>query len=229
MSVITCRHGESITTSLTNAPDGIEASLVVNVLAPDGETIVWTTTGVTDAGTGLYTQVIPVTWDTTGHAETNGTITYIIQWVYGVTSATDTLDVIPLDAVLTARDEVRLRIGDTDANARILTDDQVDAFVTERAGNVLLAAADACDAIAAQYSIRFEFSTDNQSFKPNQVAENYRKMAERYRARGEGASTVAGTRVDGYSSTIPNDQVDTSSSNRLVQGVGVFGYRDRTP
>ena len=85
MAVITCLYGESITAYLTNAPDGIEASLVVNVLAPDGVTVVWTTTGVTDAGTGLYTQVIPVTWSTTGHEVTAGTISYLIQWVYGAT------------------------------------------------------------------------------------------------------------------------------------------------
>ena len=100
MAVITCLYGESVTTSLTNAPDGIEASLVVNVLAPDGVTVVWTTTGVTDAGTGLYTQVIPVTWSTTGHEVTAGTISYLIQWVYGATSATDQLEVTPATTIV---------------------------------------------------------------------------------------------------------------------------------
>ena len=129
MSVITCLYGESVTTSLTNAPDGIEASLVVNVLAPDGVTVVWTTTGVTDAGTGLYTQVIPVTWSTTGHAVTAGTISYLIQWVYGATSATDQLEVTPATTIvagdLCSLAQVRAYLdkpaGDTNQDALIST------------------------------------------------------------------------------------------------------------
>lgn len=95
MTVITCLHGETVTVDLTNAPTGIASALSVNVVAPDGETIVWTTTGVTDAGGGLYTQEIPVTWTITGHQVTDGTITYLVQWTDGATSAVDTLNVTP--------------------------------------------------------------------------------------------------------------------------------------
>ena len=128
---------------------------------------------------------------------------------------------------LSTRDKVRLRIGDTDPNAPILNDEELDDFLAEHADNVWAAAADACEAIAAKYGTAFDFTTDNQSFSRSQVAERYMTMAKEFRAKGEGAGTVTTTRVDGYSTDIPNDQVEGVDAARQIRGVGVWGYRDR--
>lgn len=132
---------------------------------------------------------------------------------------------------LSTRDKVRLRIGDTDPDAPILNDEEVDDFLTEHGDDVYAAAAACCDAIAAKYATAFDFDTDNQSFKRSQVVEAYRKLARDLRAHGEGAGAVTTTRVDGYSQDIPNDRVTgaTSSTGRRIAGVGAYGYEDPQP
>lgn len=116
---------------------------------------------------------------------------------------------------LSDRDAVRLLIGDTDSAQ--LTDNQVDYFLEQRTNNRLLAAADACDALAAKYARAYDFETDQQSFDRSQMHEQYLAMGARLRARagtnGAGAlSSLPTTKVDGYSDDIDADDVGVSAT-----------------
>ena len=83
---------------------------------------------------------------------------------------------------LTARDKVRLKIGDTSDEA--LTDADIDAYLTAWPSNIDLAAADAAEAIAAKYSKGFNFSTDGQVFNRRERVAHYMDLAAALRKRG---------------------------------------------
>lgn len=84
---------------------------------------------------------------------------------------------------LTARDRVRLKVGDTDSTAYKLTNAQVDAFVAAWPTNVEMAAADAADAIAAAYADGYNFASDGQSFNRRERFQHYHALAQRLRSR----------------------------------------------
>jgi hypothetical protein len=116
-------------------------------------------------------------------------------------------------AITTVRDEVRLLIGDTDADAPLFQDDELDWFLSERSDNSYLAAADACEAAARKFARAFDFTTDGQSFSRSQMSKAYRDLAKDLRLRAAGGlSTLVPTRVDGYSDDIAADEVQTASA-----------------
>lgn len=120
-------------------------------------------------------------------------------------------------AITTARDKVRLLIGDTDEDSALFTDDELDYFLSERADQPMLAAADACDALARRFARKPDFTTDNQAFKWSHVAKQYADLAVSLRARAGGISTASTTRIDGYSQDIDSHSVleaDTSPRRR---------------
>lgn len=120
---------------------------------------------------------------------------------------------------LSTRDQVRLQIGDNDSNAFLLTDAEIDSFLERHTDQVLPAAADACDALAARFARDFDFKWKDGEFKKGSRADRYAKLAEQLRARagvGQPATSLPVTRVDGYSD-------DLSSED----GAGV-GRADRT-
>jgi len=129
-------------------------------------------------------------------------------------------------AISTALDKVRLVIGDTDSASYELSDDEINYFIGERGSNVLLAAADCCDALAAKFARAYDFSTDGQSFKRSQAAEAYRAQAKTLRARAQGVVTADSTRVDGYSEDVPNQQVQVTGTNPRRR---YYGQEDRLP
>ena len=130
---------------------------------------------------------------------------------------------------LSDRDMVRLRIGDTDPNAPLLNDEELDALIDANAGDTWLAAADACDAIAAQYASKFDFSTDNQSFSPSQVVAQYRELAGHLRTQSAagGVGNAVTIRIDGYSDDIDNRTTTADSGKR--RPFGLWGHPDRVP
>lgn len=85
---------------------------------------------------------------------------------------------------LSARDRVRLKIGDTDSDAYKLTNAQVDQCVADWPGNVELAAANAAEAIAALYADGYNFASDGQSFNRRERFEHYTRLAADLRRRG---------------------------------------------
>lgn len=106
------------------------------------------------------------------------------------------------------RDDVRLELGDTDAADVLFSDSEIQYFLDAASGDVLLATARACDSLARRFARDFDFSTDGQSFSKGQRSEHYRLLAKELRLRAAGGVTSETvTRVDGYSTDIPSDQV----------------------
>jgi len=80
-------------------------------------------------------------------------------------------------------DIVRFRIGDTDAAAPKLSDEEIQQCIDEWPDNTDLAAANAAEAIAATFAGDFDFQTDGQVFNRSQQYANYKAMADTLRAR----------------------------------------------
>ena len=110
-------------------------------------------------------------------------------------------------SLTTALAKVRREIGDTDSTAALFTDEEIDVYLDNRSDNVLLAAADLCDALATRFARAYDFSTDGQSFKRGQMSEFYAKRASELRARGQGVTTIDVTKVDGWSDDVANQDV----------------------
>lgn len=77
---------------------------------------------------------------------------------------------------------IRLKIGDKDGN--LLTDTDIETYVTAWPDNVEMAAADCAEAIAAKYSKDFNFSEDGQVFNRRERVAHYMALSERLRKRG---------------------------------------------
>lgn len=129
-------------------------------------------------------------------------------------------------SVTTALAKVRLEIGDTDSTAALFTDEELDVYLDNRSDNVLLAAADACDALATRFARAYAFSTDGQSFQRQQMSQMYAKRATELRRRASGISTLEPTRVDGYSDDIGNEDVQESNTNARRK---FYGPQDELP
>lgn len=108
--------------------------------------------------------------------------------------------------VTTELDKFRLLLGDTPAayglepddltfqGVALLNDAEAQFFIDGQPGSILLAVADACDALAARFAQDVDTTEDGQSFKDSQKAERYAAMAARFRTR---AVTETAASLDG--------------------------------
>ena len=115
-------------------------------------------------------------------------------------------------SVTTALAKTRLEIGDTDSSAALFTDEELDVYLDNRSDNVLLAAADACDALASRFARAYDFETDGQSFKRGSMSGMWAARAVALRARAGGVATMDVTKIDGYSSDVANQAVTGSGT-----------------
>lgn len=92
---------------------------------------------------------------------------------------------------LSARDEFRLLIGDTDSTSPLFNDTEADYLLNRRNGNVLAAAADACDALAVRFARDVDFTVDGTSVSRMRRSESYRALARAYRARAGAGGGLA--------------------------------------
>lgn len=129
-------------------------------------------------------------------------------------------------AITDTTDQVRLLIGDTDTTAALLSDEEIDWFLSERSDDVHLAAADACDALATKFARAYDFETDGQSFKRSQMSAAFAARASELRSRGSGITTGRVTRVDGYSDDIQSGSVAETDVNPRRR---YYGAPDRIP
>lgn len=116
-------------------------------------------------------------------------------------------------AITTTRDKIRLELGDTDPDAVLFYDEELDVWLNARgAASYLLAAADAADAAARKFARAYDFQTDGQSFKRSQMSKAFKDLAVELRSRAGGISTVDVTVIDGYSDDIANQAVTGSGT-----------------
>jgi hypothetical protein len=120
-------------------------------------------------------------------------------------------------------DQVRLLLGGPATT--LVSDDQLDFFLAEADNGIYLAAASGAEFLAAYYASAYDFSTDQQSFKRSSLFDHYMALAASFRARAAGlvvgpggaligtVSTIDSTRIDGFSSDIPNQDVGVTATN----------------
>ncbi len=107
--------------------------------------------------------------------------------------------------ITTDLDKFRLELGDTDPDAPLLNDDEAQHFLDGRPASILLAVADACDALARKYAREYDFKANgDREFKRSQKSAMFRAQAKELRDRanleaGGGLSVLTTTRIDGYS------------------------------
>lgn len=114
--------------------------------------------------------------------------------------------------VTTVLAKTRLEIGDTDSTAALFTDEELDVYLDNRSDNVLLAAADACDALATRFARAYDFKTDGQEFYRGKMSEMWAARAVALRGRAGGVATVDITKIDGYSDDVANQEVTGSGT-----------------
>lgn len=127
-------------------------------------------------------------------------------------------------SVDTDLEKLRLRIGDTQfdaqGNGAIFKDAELNYIIASEStleAQALLAFRMA----AAKYARHYDFETDGQRFWRNQQVKAFLDLAKDLEAKGvttstdpSAVSTVAVTKVDGYSQDVPNDDV-TVTARRL--------------
>jgi hypothetical protein len=87
-------------------------------------------------------------------------------------------------------DAVRSLVGDKDAAAPLLTDDEYTKFLADAHGNVRRAAHAAALALAGQYARRVDISNANQRKSNSQIAKSYNDLAASLLSSVSGDSTA---------------------------------------
>jgi hypothetical protein len=211
----------------------------IGVLIDDGVStisVVRTTVGITEypTGSGIYRVVL------TAPASAGQ---YRILWDDGGTPARyseEDLDVISSTTVnvvsgsftydpTTVLGQVRLEVGDTDSTDILFTDQEANVYISTRANDVLLSAADLCDVLATRFSRGFDFETDQQKFSRSQRVKQYQERAVALRKRAAGITSTPSTRVDGYSQDIANDDASTSAASSSTGRVRSGYFNDDVP
>lgn len=131
--------------------------------------------------------------------------------------------------ITTMIDKVRLEIGDTDPASFLLSDDELNYFITQAGGSdIYLSAALACEALATRFARAYNFETDGQKFERRSMSRTYADRAKDLRAKaGAGAgATITTTRIDGYSQDITNEDVLETDINVRSR---YYGQRDEIP
>lgn len=85
--------------------------------------------------------------------------------------------------ILTDLDRFRLELGDINADTPLFNDDEANYFIEKQPDSLLLAVADACDALAVRFAAEFDFSEDGQSVKRMERSKLYAQRAASLRAR----------------------------------------------
>lgn len=114
-----------------------------------------------------------------------------------------------------------MEIGDTDSATALFTDEEINSKLDNET-NELLAAASLCDILATRFARAYDFTTDGQQFSRSQMSKSYAQRADELRQQsGQGITTLATTRIDGYSDDIAYDEVTGTASRR---GRVIAGY-----
>ena len=80
------------------------------------------------------------------------------------------------DSLTSDRDKVRLRIGDTDTNEQLLSNETIDALLTEHSSDIALCSVASCRAIIAQFSRHLDRSAAGLSSNRSVIVTQYREL-----------------------------------------------------
>jgi hypothetical protein len=250
--VITCAPSGTFEARADNFPTGLTGTLGVRILDDAGATTTSrVTAGITENPTGSGSYIVTLTAPAIGGS-------YSVFWDTGTvspsTTASEQLSVagnqivstgatvggsftyagtLAGQAITTARDKVRLELGDTDPTAILFYDEEIDVYLATRGQAVLITAADLCDAAATKFARAITFQTDGQTFKRETLVTAFQQRAKDLRARASGIGSFPSTRQDGYSVDIASDEAAAGGSGTANfnprQRYEIVGGLDRLP
>ncbi len=145
----------------------------------------------TEAGAWVYE------WRSTNPTQVQGDIIEVQP--SPIDDAPVTLDPVAITAF-------RLELGDL-TDPYLFTDEQAQYFLDKHPSNLLLAVADACDALAARFARQFDFeANENKRFALSQRSKAYLAMGARIRTRANTEGNSDGTGgVPTYAFPAPHD------------------------
>jgi len=85
------------------------------------------------------------------------------------------------DPSANSRDQIRFLIGDTDTNNQLLQDAEITFLNSQWNSNAYVAAAHACDALAAKFAAKSDYS---RSVGDLSISTQFGQQADRYRTLG---------------------------------------------
>lgn len=128
------------------------------------------------------------------------------------------------DPARTAKDAVRLLIGDTKPSAQLRSDEEVLFALAENAGNKYLAAAMLLDTLAAEKAPEVDKSVGDKREALSQMTQNYIATAKRYRLQ---ARLLSATGAAPYAGGISKGgRVSQARDTDLVQPAFAAGQFD---
>lgn len=121
------------------------------------------------------------------------------------------------------KDQVRLLIGDTDTDDQQLSNESIEFYLSSRGGSVNLAAADACDSIAAKYARQVDTKNGSLSVSASQRAKAYRDLASDLRTQNAElcGAFFGGQSIDG--------KIDLETDTDAIQPRFARGMNDALP
>jgi hypothetical protein len=126
------------------------------------------------------------------------------------------------DSLSTNRDKVRLRIGDTNTNDQILSNETIDALLTEHSSDVMLATISSVRAIIAKYSRNMSRSAVGMSADMAVFVAHYQDLLSDLIKQNRGNSGVR------YTSAFSESRKETIESDsdyiRPFASVGMDDY-----
>lgn len=111
------------------------------------------------------------------------------------------------DSLSTNRDKVRLKIGDINTADQILSNETIDALLTEHGSDVELSAISCCRAIIAKYNRALDRNAAGMSANRSIIVDNYRALLSELLKANRGNS---GAR---YSGSFSRDRKETIESD----------------
>lgn len=133
------------------------------------------------------------------------------------------------DPAASARDEVYFLVGDTDTANQQLTDNEVNYLLVENSDNVLLAAADAAQALEAKYANKVDKSVGDLKLSLSHLRDHFAKLKKQLRDRALGVGDAAGiVPPHPYAGGISTTDKDIDSGGDLVQPRFKRGMHDIT-
>jgi hypothetical protein len=142
-------------------------------------------------------------------------------WTYAGTAAGS--------AITSARDKVRLALGDTDASAPLLYDEELDVWLGTYSSDVDKTTAAAAQALATRFARYYDFETDGQKFARAQMSKQYAELAKSLKNKAVGLAALDTVKKDGYSTDVETSDVRSSADVDVRQNFYVIGGADAAP
>lgn len=111
------------------------------------------------------------------------------------------------DSLSTNKDKVRLRIGDTDTNDQLLSNETIDALLSEHGDDIVLSSISSIRAIIAKFSRTVDRNAAGMSANRSIIVENYRQLLKELLAanRGNSGARYKGSFSKSRQETIEDD------------------------